>query len=118
MTKEKVEPARMMLARPRPAHAPSMPAGLPAQELRRQPSKDQLTAAAGVKADAAVSRSDSAELGSQEGSGSLSHASANGHATRKDNLNAKLASGEAPWDMISLRAAINGASCGELPPCC
>ena len=33
-------------------------------------------------------------------------------AARKEALSAKLASGEAPWDMISLRAAINSASCG------
>ena len=34
-------------------------------------------------------------------------------ASRKEVLNAKLASGEAPWDMISLRAAINSATPGD-----
>ncbi|MCJ1464007.1 hypothetical protein MMC07_002617 [Pseudocyphellaria aurata] len=91
--------------------------GMPVQELRRQPSKDQLTGAAGSKGDAALERSNSGELGSQ-GSGSFGLAAAHSNASRKENLSAKLASGEAPWDMISLRAAINTASCGEIKALC
>lgn len=34
-------------------------------------------------------------------------------ASKKEALTAKLASGEAPWDMISLRAAINSAQPGK-----